>query len=213
MDHCALNYANEEVFYVYSPMSPTLELTVSSSANITLDQNTDPNLNWSYFASGLDNTQVFPGATYVIEEVHNGLSYWPQFVGNKLVEMPQGIAVTAPLLDQTYMPLIPESFPIEWVGPGASDYAIIFITRMHWTDGSATWTEVEKISCTVQDDGNFQFPGGWTDWMPYSSGATEYDGILIQVGRAFEAGGSLPHNHSHSGIPGIIWAVGFGAAQ
>ncbi len=196
MDSCATNHPDTSVRLDVG--ATTLDFT-SGTDTITLLQDVDDPL---WFAAGSDTVataDVTLGGTYALDPIGGG---WPQFTLVNAATIPSNDPdLTTPVIDGAAAPAqLEDSFNLVWGTPYDADYVLIDLLRTR-PDVPGF---IERVSCVAMDDGAFKIPSGsFSSWDPGKG-----DTIYVYIGRAVEAGGTLPYNNAKSGVVGVNWELG-----
>jgi hypothetical protein len=205
MDQCELDYIGPN-FNAYLPGSPTLSM--SEAGGTAFNVTSDPVDSWYYSAGPLTAADLKLGAPYTLQPAMGADPSWPQFTAPDVLELPNSMYVTNPVIDAPNAPYINRTFNLQWSGPYTGDYVTLILIHQRWNGAINNWDTLETQTCVLTDDGFFTVPGNqWTSWN------ASLDGVIIAAGRAMETTGTLPFNNATSNVLGAYYAIGFGLAQ
>lgn len=145
---------------------------------------------------------------------------WPAFeVDNVVPELPVTPRVTAPHLDDEFIPLINQTFELRWDTTVREDTWLTVLFQRRRVSGGEVSSSLEDITCWLVDDGQHTIDlSGFDEWLRLSDPGPDYDQILITVSRWATAKGeedeaTLPTNGRPSAIYGVRTIGGLAIAN
>ena len=139
---------------------------------------------------------------------------WPEaVVGGFVGEPPTTLVVTAPAIMGVQRPSMVRAPTLRWGAPHDGEI-LVSLTRQRWDPGAGAYTDSERVTCWLIDDGEFALPDLWTDWAPWGVGG-EHDDVEIVFGRVYppESDVVMPHNLGLSGVLGGTFLIGHARAE
>ena len=146
---------------------------------------------------------------FLIDDWHGDASYGLTLDGvrspfeekiDPFFRTPVPLELLGPSLEGTGSLLV-GTVDVEWVDENSGDYVVIVAIRVQGYGPDLV--ELEKVTCVVEDDGEFRIPRGV--WSAFAEEDGEY--LYLQVGRVMESDDLLAHNHSKNGVVGVYWAA------
>ena len=122
----------------------------------------------------------------------------PAFAIAEVVTLPPPLTLSSPDLESTALVLGIGELDFTWDEDATSTGLVLLLTLV---DGG-TGSQVEKVSCLVEDDGAFSVPP--TTFQSWAAGLTLY----VEIGRALETTSTLPLNNADTRLVGIHAILG-----
>ena len=189
LDHCELDFESAVSVEYYDLGVSNVSLSAGGSP-LLLSQG-----EIGSFAAELDPAALQLGAPYALQDFGGGPEWSALQLPATVVELPDDLQITSPVMDGSSPPEIDQSFTVRWSG-STSDYVLLLLTRQR--DGLT----VDDVNCVATDDGAFDVPGSiWSGW----AGG---DLVTITVARVKVLEPELLHNGSTSGVVGMIVQTG-----
>lgn len=202
-DSCRRNWSPDLGWTLVDPGSESLTLTSSAGgADIVLAW--DAAETWFNGTSGdgaVDADLLQVGDTWEVQGFTS--SDLPEFDVQALVTLPEAPVISSPDLQSTSLALGAGDLDFVWRADSSSTGLVFLLTLV---DGG-TGSQVERVSCLVQDDGSFSVPP--TTFQSWEAGLTLY----IKVGRAVETTSILPLNNADTRVVGVNAVLGAAVTQ
>lgn len=203
LDRCESDYAGPATsVYAYEIGADNVRLTIPTTSNVlTLTKNASyayyyelADKDGDTYANDLKASDYKQNAAYGLQPISS--TSFPAFEIETMVKTPDLLQVTAPAITGSTVPTVPRNFTFSWSTGTPGDYMVVTMYRY---DASGV---AEVVTCAMNDDGSFQVPNSvWAGWDVDEQ-------ITILIGRAVEAGDTLPHNNTDGGVVGVYWVIG-----